>query len=264
MQCIHHQHQHQVLTFLLFSFHLFKIPKSLAFWILSTDWNSKWLENTTFQKLDLFLSSGDGRETPTLLGPLGRANLNQWTNVHGIWDLNCIHRLQVCGREFEIALEVPMSMHNYSVHVALCVCTDTVTVIAVQGVMPSVCKSEIPKMFPRSNKRTMEGIKMMMMMITTLWNWVPLERSQNLQPLGSFPTFYGNRARPIQSITPNPIANRSILILSIHIRLGLPSGLFPSDFPTNNIYTFLFCPHSRHMSRPPHPPRLGNSNYTII
>jgi hypothetical protein len=29
-------------------------------------------------------------------------------------------------------------------------------------------------------------------------------------------------------------------MLSIHLRLGLPSGLFPSDFPTNNLYTFLF------------------------
>jgi hypothetical protein len=27
---------------------------------------------------------------------------------------------------------------------------------------------------------------------------------------------------------------------SIHLRLGLPSGLFPSGFPTNNLYTFLF------------------------
>jgi hypothetical protein len=37
------------------------------------------LENTTFQKLDLFPSSGEGRETTTLLGPLERANLNHWT-----------------------------------------------------------------------------------------------------------------------------------------------------------------------------------------
>jgi hypothetical protein len=37
------------------------------------------LENTTFQKLDLFLSSGEGEKTPTQIGPLERANLNQWT-----------------------------------------------------------------------------------------------------------------------------------------------------------------------------------------
>jgi hypothetical protein len=31
-------------------------------------------------------------------------------------------------------------------------------------------------------------------------------------------------------------------MLSIHLRLGLPSGLFPSGFPTNNLYTFPFSP----------------------
>jgi hypothetical protein len=36
---------------------------------LSIVWNSKQIENTTFWKLDLFLSSGEGRETPILLGP---------------------------------------------------------------------------------------------------------------------------------------------------------------------------------------------------
>jgi hypothetical protein len=30
-------------------------------------------------------------------------------------------------------------------------------------------------------------------------------------------------------------------MLSIHLRLGLPSGLLPSGFPTNNLYTFPFC-----------------------
>jgi hypothetical protein len=34
------------------------------------------LENTTFRKLDLFPFSGVGRETPTLLGPLERVNVN--------------------------------------------------------------------------------------------------------------------------------------------------------------------------------------------
>jgi hypothetical protein len=31
-------------------------------------------------------------------------------------------------------------------------------------------------------------------------------------------------------------------MLSIDLRLGLPSGLFPSGFPTNNLYTFIFYP----------------------
>jgi hypothetical protein len=49
--------------------------ESLGLWTLSIIRNSKELENTTFRKLDLFLSSGDGRKTPTLFGPLERANL---------------------------------------------------------------------------------------------------------------------------------------------------------------------------------------------
>jgi hypothetical protein len=77
-----------------------------------------------------------------------------------------------------------------------------------------------------------------------------------VQPLGSFPAFYGIRrfiteftralqlylswARPIQSTTLNSNSKRSILMLSIHLRLCLPSGLFPSGFPTNNIYTIHF------------------------
>ncbi|PNF17722.1 hypothetical protein B7P43_G07382, partial [Cryptotermes secundus] len=35
------------------------------------------------------------------------------------------------------------------------------------------------------------------------------------------------------------ISQRSILILSTHLHLGLPSGLFPSGFPTNILYAFL-------------------------
>jgi hypothetical protein len=48
-------------------------------WTVSIVRNSKYLENTTFQNLDLFPSSGEERETPTLLGPLERANTNDWT-----------------------------------------------------------------------------------------------------------------------------------------------------------------------------------------
>jgi hypothetical protein len=81
-----------------------------------------------------------------------------------------------------------------------------------------------------------------------------------VQPLGRFPAFYGTRrliteftralhlylswAKRIQSTTLTPISKRSILMLYIYLRLSLPSGLFPSGFPTNNLYTFLFSPFS--------------------
>jgi hypothetical protein len=50
------------------------------------------------------------------------------------------------------------------------------------------------------------------------------------------------RARSIQFIPSKPISLRSILILSVHLRLGLHSSLFPSGFPTNILYALLFPP----------------------
>jgi hypothetical protein len=41
---------------------------------------------------------------------------------------------------------------------------------------------------------------------------------------------------------PPPTSWRSILILSSHLRLGLPNGLFPSGFPTNTLCTPLSSP----------------------
>jgi hypothetical protein len=39
-----------------------------------------------------------------------------------------------------------------------------------------------------------------------------------------------------------PSSPRSILILSTHLHLGLPSDLFPSDFLISNLCVFLFSP----------------------
>jgi len=50
---------------------------------------------------------------------------------------------------------------------------------------------------------------------------------------------YLSWAISIQSIPPHLTFWRSILMLSFHLSLGLSSGLFPSDFPTQNLYTLL-------------------------
>ena len=55
----------------------------------------------------------------------------------------------------------------------------------------------------------------------------------------------------IQSIYPHPTSCRSILIFSTHLRLGLPSGLLPSGFPSNTLYTpspHLYAPHAQPIS----------------
>jgi hypothetical protein len=51
---------------------------------------------------------------------------------------------------------------------------------------------------------------------------------------------------------------RLILISSTHLRLGLPSGLLPSVFPTNILCAFIFA-NSCYMPCPSHPPGLDHS-----
>jgi hypothetical protein len=47
--------------------------------------------------------------------------------------------------------------------------------------------------------------------------------------------------------------------LSTHLRLGLPSGLFPSGFPTNILFVL---PYPCYVSCPSYPPWLDRFNYT--
>ena len=87
---------------------------------------------------------------------------------------------------------------------------------------------------------------------------VLLEKLTVLQLVKEFPAFHGTRrfitaltsvrhlslswANPIHSIYPHLTSWRSTLILSTHLSLGLPSGLFPSGFPTKTLYTPLSSP----------------------
>ena len=99
--------------------------------------------------------------------------------------------------------------------------------------------------------------------LLTLWSRVLTEKLTTLHLVKKFPAFYGNRrfitavtsarhlslswASSIQSIPPHPTSWRPVLMLFSHLRLGLPSGLFPSGFPTKTPYTPLPSPYALHV-----------------
>ena len=94
--------------------------------------------------------------------------------------------------------------------------------------------------------------------LLTPWCRVLLEKLPGLQLVKKLSAFHATRrfittltsvrhlslswVSPIQSIYTHPTSWRSILILSAHLCLGLPSGLLPSSFPTKTLYTPLSSP----------------------
>jgi len=107
---------------------------------------------------------------------------------------------------------------------------------------------------------------------------VLLEKLTGLQLVKKFPAFYGTRmfitaltsvrhlslswANPIQSTYPHPNSWRSILILSTHLRLDLPSGLFQSGIPTKTLYAPLSS--TVRATCPAHPILLDFITRTIL
>jgi hypothetical protein len=100
--------------------------------------------------------------------------------------------------------------------------------------------------------RSSEGLEMYSYLLTP-WSRVLLEKLTSFTASQEIPRIYGTRkfitvfksvrhlslswARSIQFPQSPSTSSRSLPILSSHLRLGLPNGLFPSGFPTNTLCT---------------------------
>jgi len=89
-------------------------------------------------------------------------------------------------------------------------------------------------------------VRLFMNYLLTPWSSILLEKLTGSQLVKKFPSYYATRrfitaftnahhlllfwASSMHSIPPHTTSWRSILILSYHLRLCLPSGLVPSDY----------------------------------
>ena len=110
--------------------------------------------------------------------------------------------------------------------------------------------------------------------LLTPWCRVLLEKLTGLQLVKKFPVFHGtrrfitaptsvrhlslSRASPIQSIHPHTTSWRSILILSTHLRLSLPS--LSLRFPLQEPVHPPLLAHTRHMPSPSHSSRFYHTH----
>ena len=108
--------------------------------------------------------------------------------------------------------------------------------------------------------------------LLTPWSRVLLQKLTGSAASQEIPRIFGTRrfltvftsarhlslswANSIQAPQPPPTSQRSILILSSHLRLGLPNGLFFLMFPHQNPVHTSPLPHTRHMPRPSHSSRF--------
>ena len=121
----------------------------------------------------------------------------------------------------------------------------------------TVCYSGI-RLWPQQSSDRWRQTACLLACLLTPWSRVLLEKLTGCQLVKKFPAFYGtirfitaftsarqlslSWTNSIQSIPPHPTSWRPTLILSSHLRLGLPSGLFPWSFPTKTLYTPLLSP----------------------